>query len=111
MIKKFPRYFSYLLVTILIPIIFLIIIIFKPFVTIRFMSISSNRIGHFAGNVEIYLCEKDKRKDTRKYYDICFYQTLVSNVTLAEMWRKKLNILPNYFIFPIYFTLEFFLNF
>ena len=111
MIKKFPRYFSYLLVTILIPIIFLIIIIFKPFVTIRFMSISSNRIGHFAGNVEIYLCEKDKRKDTRKYYDICFYQTLVSNVTLAEMWRKKLNILPNYFIFPIYFTLEFFSKF
>ena len=111
MIKKFPRYFSYLLVTILIPIIFLIIIIFKPFITIRFMSIISNRIGHFAGNVEIYLCEKDNRKDTRKYYDICFYQTLVSNVTLAEMWRKKLNIFPNYFIFPIYFTLEFFSKF
>ena len=72
MIRKIPRYCSYLLVSILIPIIFFVITLLKPFIIIRFMSISSNRIGHFAGNVEMYLCAKNNKRNNKKYYDIFF---------------------------------------
>ena len=111
MFTKFLRYCSYILISILSPIIFIIILLLKPFFIIRFMSISSNRIGHFAGNIEMYLCAKDKKKEAKKYYDISFYQTLISNETLAEMWREKLNVYPNYIIFPLYLILKFFSKF
>ena len=41
-----------------IPMILLIRLI-RPWILIRLGSISSQRIGHFAGDVEVYLCEKD----------------------------------------------------
>ncbi len=111
MIKKIPRYFFYLITSLLFPFILIIIILLKKFVIIRFMSITSNRIGHFAGNIEMYLCRRDKNNDMEKYYDISFYQSIVSNNTLAEMWKKKLNVYPNYFVFPIFIFLKFFSKF
>ena len=53
------RQFSKLLLTILLlPVIFIVRII-RPFILIRFGTLCSSRIGHYAANTEIYLCERD----------------------------------------------------
>ena len=38
----------------------LLIIILRPFILIRFGLLHSDRIGHFATNTELSLCEKKK---------------------------------------------------
>jgi len=57
----------------------------------------SSRIGHFAANTELYLCEKDAKKNVpnKKYLDI-FYNAVgpVCNTQLDKMWRRTLVVMP-----------------
>ena len=106
--KKILRYSLYLITLFFIPLVVGIILSLKKFVIVRFISVDTNRIGHFAGNIEMYFCRKNAKKDNKKYYDIAFYQTKISNIALAKMWKKKLNVYPNYFIYPIFVFLNFF---
>ena len=82
------KFLAYLpLFIIAIPFVVLIRII-RPFILIRLEGLLSHRIGHFAGNVEIYLCEQKAgiNKPAQCHVDI-FYMAdkPVCNQQLATM--------------------------
>jgi putative glycosyltransferase (TIGR04372 family) len=68
----------------------------RPFILIRFEKFVSNRIGHFAGNIEQYLCELDAgvNKPDKNYIDIWFHPCPPCNIQLSRMWARRLNIGP-----------------
>ncbi len=100
---QIPLYFIYL------PILILIYTI-SPIFLIRFSPLKSSRIGRFAATTELYCCEKDERiNQTKKnYLDIFFlHRGSISNKQLAKMWKRNLNIFPEFLISPIYFLNKF----
>lgn len=84
-----------------IPIILLIKLV-KPFVLVRFQEVMSDRLGHFACNIELYLHERRQKK--KKHFDIFFYGRHVCNAQLGKMWKKKIKVLPYIIIAPIFST-------
>ena len=97
MISHFPFY------VFAIPLV-LILRLIKPFILIRIGGLISSRIGHFAGNVELYLCEKDAGINTpkQKYIDLFYYQYKpICNHQLAIMWERILYIGPELLLAPL----------
>jgi len=90
-----PSYFFALLI---LPFIYLI----RPWFLVRFGCLISNRLGHFAENTELYLCEKDFGMHTPSipHLDLLCFER-VCNSQLGKMWKRKLNILPSWFLLPI----------
>jgi putative glycosyltransferase (TIGR04372 family) len=79
-------------VTIAIPIV-LIVRMLKPFVWIRFGCICASRIGHFAFDVEYYLCEQKLGKQPTKTIDLFFYRwEKPANSFFAEMCERQMLI-------------------
>lgn len=78
----------------------IIIRIIKPIILIRYGNLFSNRIGHFAGNTELYLCEKDARINTPQKFnlDLFYIEKPISNYQLLKMWKRLLIILPSWLI-------------
>lgn len=69
----------------------------SPFVTIRLGSIWASRIGHFAGNTECYLCERDAGiKRPKRCIDIGMLDTPPANAQLLKMFRRVMLIWPWY---------------
>jgi len=97
---------------IFVTIISLVILYFiKPYVIIRFQEVLSSRIGHFAGNLDLYIEEKKNfiniQFKEKKYLDIFFVDSnSISNKYLYKMWKKKLLFLPRYFCLPLFKTLN-----
>ena len=83
------------------PIILLIKLV-KPFVLVRFQEVISDRLGHFACHIELYLHERKQKK--KKHFDIFFYGRHVCNTQLGKMWKKKIKVLPYIIIAPIFST-------
>ena len=73
----------------------------RPLVTIRFGSLRSERIGHFAGNTEIYLSERDLGMHGSKTHDVFYILPPVCNEQLKRMWERTLNISPFCILFVI----------
>jgi putative glycosyltransferase (TIGR04372 family) len=82
----------------------LIIRILKPWIIIRVEVLFSNRIGHFIGNTELYLCEKDANINVpnQRHLDIFYISESISNKQLAVMWKRVLRIWPSLIMAPIY---------
>ena len=91
-IFKIPLYISAIF-----PVIFIRLI--KPWLLVRIGLLNSSRIGHFAANPELYLCELNAgiNVPNQRYIDIFFieYGTLC-NQQLLIMWQRKLRIWPNW---------------
>lgn len=66
----------------------LFIRLLHPFVLIRFGKLISSRIGHFAGNTELYLCERDISKTNKQVFDIFCYGKPICNQQLKKMWER-----------------------
>ena len=86
------------------PIIILILIIISPLIRVRVGHIHCDRIGHFAMNTELcYLERKFKPKssllNTVDFFYLPRYPSC--NLTLENLWRKKLIILPRILLRPI----------
>lgn len=79
----------------------LAIIIARPFIRIRIGFLRCDRIGHFAANTELYLCERDFKKDCGKTLDLFHYNRKVCNQQLANMWERKLHVLPWFWLRPL----------
>ena len=77
----------------------LVIRILSPFILIRFGSLASSRIGHYAANTEMYMCERDAGIQPQKARDYFFNGGLVCNKQLYLMWNRTLRInkLTKYF--------------
>jgi len=57
----------------------------------------STRIGHFAINTELYLCEQENKINVpkKKYIDFFYFAAApICNKQLALMWKRVLKILP-----------------
>ena len=98
----------YLISLAFLPIIYLL----QPIYLIRIGSLSSSRLGHFAANTELYLCEQDTKINLskNKFLDIFFLQG-ASNKQLEKMWRRKIIIMPSFFLKPIFSINKFLSNF
>ena len=86
-----------------------IVRLISPIIVIRWHAMISTRIGHFAENTNIYLCEKKlgyhmlKRKIV---LDLFYFYPSVCNNQLAKMWKRKLVIFPYFFMHIVNFINE-----
>ncbi len=75
---------------------YVLIRIISPIVLIRFGSLKSHRIGHFIGNIEMYMCERDNGIQPRNSFDLFFidskYDFYVCNEHLLTMWKRVLHV-------------------
>ena len=92
-ILKIPIYF-------LAAICVLIIRIIRPIILVRIAGLISTRIGHFAANTELYLCEHDAgiNVPSQRYIDFFYLTKPISNYQLANMWRRVLLIGPTWLL-------------
>ena len=82
-----------LLLPLAIPIV-LIIRLICPIVKIRFRPLNSPRIGHFAANTEMYLCERDVGFHGKGSVDIFYNLPGICNNFLKKKWDDKLHVIP-----------------
>ena len=81
-----------------------LIVIARPFVLIRVGFLHSDRIGHFAANHEIYLCEDEVRisEGGKQSIDLYYMGRIpVCNEQLATMWKRKLRVWNSLLLRPI----------
>ena len=64
----------------------------RPFVLIRFGRLISNRLGHFALEPELYLCERDAGMHPPGAVNIFYHSKPLSNQQLKKMWERKLRV-------------------
>lgn len=81
----------FLISLLLLPMIFIVRLI-RHFVFIRFGSLRSERIGHYAADTELYLCERDTGLQPRRTFDIFFNEPVICNHQLKKMWDRTLFI-------------------
>lgn len=87
-LKLLPVIFFSALLLPIIPFIRLI----RPFVLIRFGRLDSGRIGHYAANTEMYLCERDIGLLPKHTLDVFFNYSNICNYQLKEMLGRVLHI-------------------
>ena len=83
----------------------IIIRLVSPWILIRLGEIRSNRIGHFAKELELYLNDLDAGINIPQKKNIDFFflrNNQVCNRQLEIMWRKKLRIGPTFLLQPFY---------
>lgn len=75
----------------------LVIRLISSWLLIRIGVLISERIGHFAANTEMYLCERDAgiNVPNKPYIDIWYYGGPICNKQLAQMWGRVLRIYPS----------------
>jgi putative glycosyltransferase (TIGR04372 family) len=76
----------------------------RPWYLVRFGGLISLRIGHFAINTELYLCEKDALINTPKQAYIDLFHLAhkpICNHQLEIMWKRVLHIWPSWVLDPI----------
>jgi len=82
----------------------LIIRTIRPWLLVRVGSLVSSRIGHFAANTELFLCERDAGINVPHQHHINIFQFQykpICNQQLAVMWKKLFNIWPTWILSPI----------
>jgi putative glycosyltransferase (TIGR04372 family) len=99
MAKMFTKSVIYFCVFLIV----IIIRIIRPFILIRYGNLFSYRIGHFAGNTELYLCEKDAKINKPQKYTLDFFylENPISNYQLMLMWKRVLIILPSWLLIRV----------
>lgn len=72
----------------------------RPFCLVRFQRFISWRIGHFAANTELYLCERDAGINVPEgpFVDIWYNVTNDYNRQLSRMWGRVVNIGPQHLL-------------
>ena len=77
-------------------------LILCKFILIRIGYISSQRIGHLATDMGIYLSKKQYEKKEGLVVDIFFSTKIISNKTLYYLIKKKVLLFPAFIFFSIY---------
>lgn len=82
----------------------LFIRLIRPWLLIRIGGLISMRIGHFAGNTELYLCERDAGINVPKgrFIDLFYMSKPICNQQLAVMWKRLLRTVSFWILAPIY---------
>lgn len=73
-----------------------VIKLIKPWLLVRWGELPSPRIGHFAANTELYLCERDAgiNLPRQRHVDIFFMERPICNQQLAKMWKRVIRVWP-----------------
>lgn len=74
----------------------------RPLLLVRWGVLPSPRIGHFAANTELYLCERDAgiNVPSQRHVDIFVMEPPISNLQLSNMWKRALRVWPAWWILP-----------
>ena len=64
----------------------------RPVVLIRFGWLRSERLGHFAIDTELYLCERDAGMQPSNALDVFYYRAPVCNEQLRRMFDRTLRV-------------------
>ena len=82
----------------------LLLRIIRPWLLIRINILVSERIGHFAGNTELYLCERDEGINLpgRRHIDLWYHNWPICNKQLALMWNRVLHVGPRWLLGTVY---------
>lgn len=78
-----------------------VMVVARPFIRIRVGFLRCDRIGHFAANTELYLCERDFIKNNDQTLDLFYFPRKVCNQQLANMWKRKTHVFPWFWLRPI----------
>jgi putative glycosyltransferase (TIGR04372 family) len=80
--------------------VFLVIRLLGRFILVRVKPLSSSRIGHYAMDTELYLCERDAGLNVpkRRYVDLFYNEGTPCNAQLAEMWARRLRVWPEWIL-------------
>ncbi len=97
---KFFR--DYLLCLLFVPLVLLIRML-RPWLLVRWGGLINSRIGHFAANTELYLCERDAGLNNpgQRYVDVFYLLSSNCNEQLAVMWKRVLHIAPSWLLSPV----------
>lgn len=78
----------------------LVIRLIRPWFLVRWVALSSTRIGHFAANTEMYLCERDAGINVPKqrHVDLFYMGGPICNQQLAVMWKRVLRVWPSWIL-------------
>lgn len=81
-----------------------VIRLIKPWLLVRWGGLGSPRIGHFALNIELYLCERGVgiNMPRQRHVDIFFMEGPICNQQLAKMWKRALRVWPAWILSPIF---------
>lgn len=81
----------------------LVIRLIRPLLLVRWKLLNSDRIGHFAANTEMYLCERDAGINVPKqrHIDLFYMIRPICNQQLATMWKRVLHVWPLWILNPI----------
>lgn len=81
-----------------------VIRLIRPWLLVRIGRLMSSRIGHFAANTELYLCEQDAGINVprQRYVDLFYMPSQpICNQQLGIMWKRKLRVWPAWILAPI----------
>ncbi len=78
--------------------IILLMRIIRPWITIRWGRITSIRIGHFLGEIDMYLCQRNASDS--QTFDILYYQQEICNQQIKKMWDRVFSTHPRLLILP-----------
>ena len=76
----------------------------SPFFLVRIGGLISIRIGHFAANPELYLCERDAGINVPRQCHLDLFHMAykpICNRQLEIMWKRVLHIWPSWFLEPV----------
>ena len=75
----------------------------RPWFLVRLGRLLGSRIGHFAADTELYLCERDAGINVpeERHVDLFYVRAPVCNRQLAAMWKRKLPVWPRLILEPI----------
>ena len=79
-----------------------VIRLLRPLLLVRIGALYSPRMGHFAANTELYLCERDAgiNLPRQRHVDLFYMSKPICNNELATMWKRVLHVWPNWFLAP-----------
>lgn len=64
----------------------------RPVILIRIGRLTSQRIGHFIFDTEVYLCQRDIERRKGRKFDVFFNGSLICNMQLKKMWDRTINV-------------------
>jgi putative glycosyltransferase (TIGR04372 family) len=74
----------------------LVVFLIRPIILIRIGKLTSSRLGHFAGNTELYLCERHSGFTPKRSFDFFYCEDRICNEYLYKMWARNLVIMPRF---------------
>ena len=77
----------------------------RPWILLRLGPLNNSRIGHFAANTELYLCERKAGINVPggRHLDLCYLgESPLANAQLKIMWARRLRLWPEKLLAPVF---------